>query len=63
MRDYQSHKVEYGEGNKVFFFAHSFKSGYQHAKSFIERNKDKYDNIVLFCRNESDFGPTWLQEH
>lgn len=46
-------------GNEFFFFKHSFKSAWEHANDFVERNKGKFE-MKLFLLNESSFGERWI---
>lgn len=56
---YQEYKVVNPDtGSEWFFFAHSFKTAYGHAKDFIARNKNNV-NYKLFRINES-VGSRWL---
>lgn len=54
----QEVKIEYNK-EKVFFFAHSFKSAYEHANDFVERNQGKFE-MKLFLLNSSNFGEKWI---
>lgn len=45
-------------GMEWFFFDHSFKTGYQHAKDFIARNKKNY-TLALYAVNDSPMGDKW----
>lgn len=45
-------------GNEFFFFRHSFKSAFEHASDFVERNKGKFPMKVYFVNN-SPFGEKW----
>lgn len=56
---YQEYKVlNTNTGNECFFFAHSFKTAYGHAKDFIALNKSN-GNYKLFRINEN-IGNRWL---
>lgn len=55
----QEAKIEYNN-QKVFFFAHSFKTALEHANDFVERNKGKFE-MKLFVLNESNFGEKWIK--
>lgn len=54
----QEIKIEYN-GNEVFFFEHMFKSAYEHAREFIERNRGQFE-MKLFVLNTRPFGEKWL---
>lgn len=54
----QEVKIEFN-GNDVFFFEHTFKSAYEHARDFIERNKDQFE-MKVFLLNTSCFGEKWI---
>lgn len=50
-------KIAY-DGSEVFFFDHDFKTGYEHAEEFIERNKGKLE-MKLYWINNLPFGDKW----
>lgn len=49
------------DGFEVFFFAHGLKSAYDWAiESFNKAiSTGKYNNILLYSLNQSNFGPKW----
>lgn len=54
----QEVKIEYNN-QKVFFFAHSFKTALEHANDFVKRNKGKFE-MQIFVLNERNFGEKWI---
>lgn len=63
----QEVKIEYTHNNdpvEVFFFKHSFKSAFEHAQEFVERNKGKFPMKVFvlnenYIGNNLRLGPKW----
>lgn len=53
----QEFKIEYNN-NIQFFFAHSFKSAYEHSMEFIQHNQHNY-KLKLYIINDSPFGERW----
>ena len=51
-------KIKSDKG-EVFFSDYNFKTAFEHANEYIQRNKDKI-NMNVFYLNNSNFGPQWI---
>lgn len=59
----QKYKIVYGEDKKTRFFVdYTFESAREFALVFIKKNKNKYENMVLYERNRKSRGPRWIKE-
>ena len=56
--DLQKIKVEYEDGDSIYFRDYAFKQAEEEVNAFLKRNRGKY-NFKIYTLNTSPFGERW----
>lgn len=51
----QTAKVVSADGFETFFFDHSFRTGFEHARAYVNKNGG-----TLYVKNTSTYGTSWV---